>query len=97
MASSRAVAPTLLYLAGITPAVRFLLPECAEPQGFNLSGVGFFPFGILLVLSRPLGAGKGLSFYVVRPTGAFPLDLASRLPDLRPSVGPSRPLQSVLR
>lgn len=28
----------LLYLAGITPAVRFHVPEYAEAQGFDLSG-----------------------------------------------------------
>ena len=37
----------LLYLAGITPAVRFLLPEYAEAQGFDLAGGSRrFPAGV---------------------------------------------------
>ncbi len=43
----------LLYLAGITPAVRFLLPEYAEAQGFDLSGGSRrFPSGVTLEFSR---------------------------------------------
>lgn len=43
----------LLYLAGITPAVRFLLPEYAEAQGFDLSGGSRrFPSGVTKEFSR---------------------------------------------
>jgi hypothetical protein len=43
----------LLYLAGITPAVRFLLPEYADAQGFDLSGGSRrFPSGVTLDFSR---------------------------------------------
>lgn len=43
----------LLYLAGITPAVRFLLPEYAEAQGFDLTGGSRrFPSGVTQEFSR---------------------------------------------
>ncbi len=43
----------LLYLAGITPAVRFLMPEYAEAQGYDLTGGSRrFPSGVTLSFSR---------------------------------------------
>lgn len=43
----------LLYLAGITPAVRFQLPEYAEAQGFDLTeGSRRYPSGVTLDFSR---------------------------------------------
>ncbi len=43
----------LLYLAGITPAVRFHLPEYAEAQGFVLAGGSRrFPSGVTRDFSR---------------------------------------------
>jgi hypothetical protein len=43
----------LLYLAGITPAVRLLLPEYAEAQGYELSGGSRrYPSGVTLDFSR---------------------------------------------
>lgn len=43
----------LLYLAGITPAVRFLLPEYAAAQGFDLTGGSRrYPSGVTLDFSR---------------------------------------------
>lgn len=43
----------LLYLAGITPAVRFHLPEYAEAQGFDLPGGSRrFPSGVTKDFSR---------------------------------------------
>ncbi len=43
----------LLYLAGITPAVRFLLPEYAEAQGFDLSeGSRRYPAGVTQEFAR---------------------------------------------
>ena len=43
----------LLYLAGITPAVRFLLPEYAEAQGYDLSGGSRrFPSGVTQAFAR---------------------------------------------
>jgi uncharacterized metal-binding protein len=47
----------LLYLAGITPAVRFLLPEYADAQGFDLSGGSRrFPSGVTKEFSRHVAA-----------------------------------------
>jgi len=43
----------LLYLAGITPAVRFLLPEYAEARGFDLTGgTRRFPSGVTEEFAR---------------------------------------------
>lgn len=43
----------LLYLAGIAPAVRFLVPEYAEAQGFDLTGGSRrFPSGVTQECSR---------------------------------------------
>ena len=43
----------LLYLAGITPACRILVPEYAEAQGYDLSGGSRrFPSGVTLTFSR---------------------------------------------
>ncbi len=56
----------LLYLAGITPAVRFLLPEYAEAQGFDLSGGSRrFPSGVTqefarVVAERVAGIAEGM-------------------------------------
>jgi uncharacterized metal-binding protein len=56
----------LLYLAGITPAVRFLLPEYAEAQGFDLSGGSRrFPSGVTkefarVVAERVAGIAHGM-------------------------------------
>ena len=56
----------LLYLAGITPAVRFVLPEYAEAQGFDLSGGSRrFPSGVTqefahVVAERVAGIAEGM-------------------------------------
>ncbi|MCZ7663945.1 MAG: putative zinc-binding protein [Thermoleophilia bacterium] len=56
----------LLYLAGITPAVRFLLPEYAEAQGFDLGrGSRRFPSGVTqdfarVVAERVHGIARGM-------------------------------------
>jgi uncharacterized metal-binding protein len=56
----------LLYLAGITPAVRFLLPEYAEAQGYDLSGGSRrYPSGVTkdfsrLVAERVAGIAQGM-------------------------------------
>ena len=56
----------LLYMAGITPAVRFLLPEYAEAQGFDLSGGSRrFPSGVTqefarAVAKRVAGIAEGM-------------------------------------
>ena len=53
----------LLYLAGITPAVRFLLPEYAEAQGYDLTGGSRrFPTGVTQAFARVVAervAGMG--------------------------------------
>lgn len=59
-------ATNLLYLAGITPAVRFLVPEYAAAQGFDLSeGSRRFPSGVTqgfarVVAQRVAGIGEGM-------------------------------------
>ncbi len=56
----------LLYLAGITPAVRLLLPEYAEAQGFDLGGGSRrFPSGVTqdfarVVAERVQGIAQGM-------------------------------------
>ena len=64
----------LLYLAGITPAVRILIPEYAEAQGYDLSEVN---------LRYPRGVGRDLAWALAERVAGIGREMLARGSDYR--------------